>query len=98
MSILDSVELLAKPDLLERLESFHEDVARFFLKNDSSSEKPEVLSAKVKKWKDWCSAQKTRVKVCESDVPVGVLPRRFNGSLVDIKARRSNSLRLCSLS
>ena len=38
-------------------------------------------------WLRWCKKQSSRLKVIEHDVPTGILPKQFEGTLYDIKVQ-----------
>ena len=38
-------------------------------------------------WLKWCKQQNTCIKVIEHDVPTGILPEPFEGTLYDIKVQ-----------
>ena len=83
MSFLDEIPLIPYEALLNQLKETNPEMGK--LLEESHHADAEARSKFVREWEQWCKAQTKRVRAVEADVPDGILPRRFKGTLTDIK-------------
>ncbi len=82
----DRIPLLSETDLLDELAKSEWPQLAEFLRTYSAKESDTPRRSKlVDNWLSWCRQQRNTVKVVEADIPAGIMPKRVNGSLSDIK-------------